>query len=655
MKHALLFTAALSLVLCAPTLSRAAQEEGEAVPLRTEAWDDETLELFATLPVQDGGRVKPMSTLAGFKLLKMNGKRSLETPSGEKLGATAWLLDCLFFPEQARTYQSFLVQNGQVLTAIGLEPKHRRDRYSYDDLAPGRIALNRAASQVAAIESLKRGTVERQILELATNLREFDELLFTLSFARQTLPTDGSPDLVEIYGPDRRTGLAHVLRGLGAIREARGVFASPLHGEQPSEDYSALQTLFGQAMQTMAGGLAFMPPDVDVETEPEWFSLSETLGYTLQSLRTPERDLRVLAAWETMEQAKGDRPAFRAELEKLHTEVVAMAKARGEYGRIPMEVSFYRAHFFTNALAFFLIGFLLVAVSWLMQPNRWLQLAIWASTGVGTLLVVTGITLRCIIRSRPPVLTLYDTILFISAGCVLVAMAIELMNRQRIALALATVLGAGGMFLSYKFEFKEALSAGDTMPSLVAVLDTNFWLATHVTIITMGYAAGLLAAAIAHVWLVGKIIGLRKGDRAFYKSIARMVYGVVCFGLLLSVVGTILGGIWANYSWGRFWGWDPKENGALLICIWELMILHARMGGFIRDRGLAVMAVLGGLVVAFSWWGVNLLGIGLHSYGFTSGVFFWLAIAFGVEGLVLLVAAGHWLFERGQLAAVAKK
>ena len=99
-----------------------------------------------------------------------------------------------------------------------------------------------------------------------------------------------------------------------------------------------------------------------------------------------------------------------------------------------------------------------------------------------------------------------------------------------------------------------------------------------------------------------------------------MVYGVICFAATLSIVGTILGGIWANDSWGRFWGWDPKENGAPMIVIWPVAMLHARMAGWLRDKGFALAAAFGGNVIAFSWWGVNLLGVGLHSYGFTSGI-----------------------------------
>ena len=123
----------------------------------------------------------------------------------------------------------------------------------------------------------------------------------------------------------------------------------------------------------------------------------------------------------------------------------------------------------------------------------------------------------------------------------------------------STLLGMVGVFIANGYE---TLDKKDTMPSLVAVLDTNFWLATHVTTVTLGYAAGLLAAAIGNVWLLGKMVGLRKGDREFYRSLTRMTYGIICFGLLFSVIGTILGGIWANYSFKEIGapGLDFKTN-----------------------------------------------------------------------------------------------
>jgi hypothetical protein len=118
-----------------------------------------------------------------------------------------------------------------------------------------------------------------------------------------------------------------------------------------------------------------------------------------------------------------------------------------------------------------------------------------------------------------------------------------------------------------------------------------------------------------------------------------MTYGVTCFALLFNVTGTVLGGIWADQSWGRFWGWDPKENGALLIVLWNAITLHARAGGLVRSRGLAVLAVLGNIVTAWSWFGVNMLGIGLHSYGFMGAAFWWLLAFAGSQVLIASCAA----------------
>ena len=108
--------------------------------------------------------------------------------------------------------------------------------------------------------------------------------------------------------------------------------------------------------------------------------------------------------------------------------------------------------------------------------------------------------------------------------------------------------------------------------------------------------------------------------------------------MLFSFVGTVLGGIWADQSWGRFWGWDPKENGAVLIVLWCAIILHARWGGFIRQRGLMVMAIFGNVVTSFSWFGVNMLGVGLHSYGFMQKAFPWL-VGFMLSQLALMAIA----------------
>ena len=123
------------------------------------------------------------------------------------------------------------------------------------------------------------------------------------------------------------------------------------------------------------------------------------------------------------------------------------------------------------------------------------------------------------------------------------------------------------------------------------------------------------------------------------------MYGCICLTVFLALVGTVLGGIWANYSWGRFWGWDPKENGALMIVLWTLAMLHARLGGIIKEWGLHLSSVFTACIVAFSWWHVNFLGVGLHNYGFTAGKgTIWLF--YGVMMLFIMFGFGVMLWEK---------
>jgi ABC-type transport system involved in cytochrome c biogenesis permease subunit len=195
---------------------------------------------------------------------------------------------------------------------------------------------------------------------------------------------------------------------------------------------------------------------------------------------------------------------------------------------------------------------------------------------------------------------------------------------------------------------------GDTMEMMRAVLDTNFWLATHVVVVTLGYASTFVAGLLAILYVVlglftpklkeklgalkaagAQQVSAKGGQMELGKALSKMVYGIVCFATLFSFVGTVLGGIWADQSWGRFWGWDPKENGALLIVLWNAIFLHARWGGILRERGLMNMAVFGNIVTSFSWFGVNMLGIGLHSYGFMDAAFKWLMLFVGTQLVII--------------------
>jgi ABC-type transport system involved in cytochrome c biogenesis permease subunit len=390
--------------------------------------------------------------------------------------------------------------------------------------------------------------------------------------------------------------------------------------------YAAEQTAFT---------LVLIPPTSS--ENKDWYSPS-LMVKAMYDAPFADEEIAILRSLEGTVDKLDDPLAFRQELQTLHGLVIKQATKRGEYDKISLELWYYNAQLVYRAQILFVISFILAALSWLSLKNKWLNRATIVAVIVPLGLLITAITLRCIIRGRPPISTLYETVLFITATCVLVALFIEYVNRQKIGLSVGAFLGALGLFVASRYEI---INRQDTMPSLEAVLDTNFWLATHVTIINIGYAAGMLAAGIAHVYIIGRLFRYKKDDPAFYRSITRMVYGVTCFGLLFAFVGTVLGGIWANYSWGRFWGWDPKENGAALICVCQIAMIHARLGGYVKQMGIHIAALFTGCVVGFSWWGVNLLGVGLHSYGFTEGIWnatyaFWSVEVFAM-GLGLLV------------------
>jgi len=212
---------------------------------------------------------------------------------------------------------------------------------------------------------------------------------------------------------------------------------------------------------------------------------------------------------------------------------------------------------------------------------------------------------------------------------VILGLIVEKMYRKGFGTAMASIFGFASLIVAQHLG-----EAGDTMEMMRAVLDSNFWLATHVVTITIGYSGTFLAGAIAIAYGVRKHV-VAVPDVETDRVLADMAYGIICFALFFSFVGTVLGGIWADQSWGRFWGWDPKENGALLIVLWNAIILHARLIGFVRDRGIMVMALFGNIITALSWFGVNMLGVGLHSYGFMDEAF-WALTAFCASQVILM-------------------
>jgi ABC-type transport system involved in cytochrome c biogenesis permease subunit len=236
------------------------------------------------------------------------------------------------------------------------------------------------------------------------------------------------------------------------------------------------------------------------------------------------------------------------------------------------------------------------------------------------------------------VMNLYSTAVFIGWTCVLTGLVLEWLFPVGIGVLVASVGGAVTTLISHHLA-----AGGDTLEVLQAVLDTNFWLATHVTCINLGYGATFVAGILGVVYILRGVL-TPSLDKVTAKALTAMLYGVVCFATLLSFTGTVLGGIWADQSWGRFWGWDPKENGALLIVIWNALILHARWGGMVKPRGMAVLSVVGNMVTGWSWFGTNQLQVGLHTYGFSNTLAVGLVVgwAFHLGVLVMGLLPLRW-------------
>ncbi len=351
-----------------------------------------------------------------------------------------------------------------------------------------------------------------------------------------------------------------------------------------------------------------------------------------------------MAAWEEIIDAYRNRSPERFDKAVAALAAFSSTVPQGKLARSRFEVFFNHFEPFYSCTALYVVAFILGLAAVLTgvlsptfsAPFRWSALGIAAlSFGIHTF----GLIARMYIQNRPPVTNLYSSAIFIGWGGVLFGEILEFVYRRGIAVAIGGLLGLSTTIVAH------GLGTNDTMEMMQAVLDTNFWLATHVVIVTLGYMATFLAGLIGMAY-IGFGVFSPFLNRDLSKSLGQMIYGVLCAATLMSFTGTVLGGIWADQSWGRFWGWDPKENGALLIVMWNAIVLHARWGGMVKQRGVAVLAVFGSIVTAWSWFGTNMLGVGLHSYGFMDGTKFWLG-AFWVLNLVFMcvgmVPPRYWL------------
>lgn len=321
--------------------------------------------------------------------------------------------------------------------------------------------------------------------------------------------------------------------------------------------------------------------------------------------------------------AAGDDGAFASAASKLRSRLAAIEPAlQPPDWKIRLETLYQKAHPFRWAWILYLAAGITLAVTSLRQRRAGYVIG-WTLAAAGALLQIAGFVCRILVAGRPPVSNMYESVIWVAFGAVLFALIFEAIYRGRYFLLGASFAAVVPLILADT----QPLALDRSIQPLVPVLQSNFWLSTHVLVITLSYAAFLLALGVAHIALGAVIFG-RKPSQALYNYIYRSLQ----VGVLLLATGTILGAVWANYSWGRFWDWDPKETWALAALLVYLVVLHGRIAGVWGGFGLSVGAVLAYQSIVMAWYGVNfVLGVGLHSYGFGSGGFGYAAIFVAIE------------------------
>jgi len=309
---------------------------------------------------------------------------------------------------------------------------------------------------------------------------------------------------------------------------------------------------------------------------------------------------------------------------------------RGVYpdaSSLSREAHYNRLRPFRWAWVLYATAFVLFLVA-IAGARVWARPAALASLGLGFGLHIYGFILRCLIAGRPPVTNMYESVIWVAWGCILFSLVIWAKYRSLAIPAAASVFATVALVLADSLP----LVLDPNIHPLEPVLRSNFWLTIHVLTITLSYAAFALSLCLGNVVLGGFL--LRPTDTDTIQTMSLYMYRAIQIGVVLLAAGTILGGVWADYSWGRFWGWDPKEVWALIALLLYLAVLHGRFAGWLKGFGFVTGTVMAFLGVLMAWYGVNfVLGVGLHSYGFGTGGMGWVLLYVGLQ-VGFIAAAG---------------
>lgn len=570
------------------------------------------------IPIHENGRIKPLDTFVRNQLLVIYGKRSIkpkalpEELNSKGLSAIDWFFDIAINPDDGDKYRVFNISNPEVVASLGLywDPSHL---YNRKEILSG---LKNQIDYITTIQGKPEAELTQfdiHMLKVYSNVIQYQTLSYSLSCLLPLIQINHktiAQSLSVNFGD--KLSYYQLMRKANQLSPLMERLLNREKNEWLESDYE-LQHIMGVLNEIdqdkFARILKIIPPESGNQNE-EWQSPWELM----ESRMIGPNQEKLLITLESFLKSRLENDIVQSNFDLAEYKNLLSHPFKDLFNltNVKLETWTNQANLFYKSIAFYILAFLLLVISWMTKPKLLRRIAFACLLG-GLAFHFYGILLRIIIMQRPPVSTLYESIIFVSLIGVICASLLEYNRKDGMGIFMGTIVGAALHFVGLGYA-----NDGDTLGMLVAVLNSNFWLATHVTTITIGYGTSLFAGVLGHVYLLQAI--RTPFDKKYLKTVNANVFGATLFALFFTLFGTILGGIWADQSWGRFWGWDPKENGALLIVMWQIMMLHLRITGFVKPMGFALGMILNNIVVILAWFGVNLLGVGLHSYGFATGI-----------------------------------
>ncbi len=509
------------------------------------------------LPVQDSGRIKPYDTFARESLQLIYGKQSFQSRPAVEV-VTTWFL----VPEAWEKKKLFQVSHRGLKEALKLNVEE-----SYFDI--GSFLANDRISFV------------------------FQELQ-----AKQETKEKLDPYFQAVQRLQNQLGLFMAIKNGQVIRvlpvnSANQVPEAPtLPGTLPNLSAASAQKAKNDAWITIAD----LPP----EGADKFSQISKAFARVLPGVERPAMPGDI-----SLEKAVNDFKSY------AFTQNSSYAAAEKD---IALEVHYNDLNPFLNTWILYLISVLIMSIAWFTK-NKWAYRGAWLFALMAVAMHVYGFGIRVYLTGRPPVSNMYESVVWVSFGAVFFSMIFEAIHKRFFILLAGTSVAVLCLIVASQ---APAILDSSLQP-LEPVLRSNLWLSIHVLTITISYSAFFLAFALGDVGLFQFLKGL-DGRSERVKEIQQAIYRAMQIGVVLLATGIIMGGIWADYSWGRFWGWDPKETWALIALLGYIAILHGRLAGWLREFGFVASSVISFSLVMMAWYGVNyVLGAGLHSYGFGAG------------------------------------